>query len=135
VARNPSQVDKSLGRRLRDKRTASGLSEEQLAEKVQIDPKEINAYERGTKRLSADRLLLMARALDVRPDYFFRFSDEGENGVAADDEGRFEEIVAFPTKLDEALGLHRAFMSIGNAALRRAIVTFVVDLARSEAAD
>jgi transcriptional regulator with XRE-family HTH domain len=56
---------------LRDKRTSTGWSQEQLAEKLQIDPKEINAYEKGAKRITADRLLRLSKALGVRPVYFF----------------------------------------------------------------
>ena len=44
-----NQIDISLGGRLRDKRTSTGWSQEQLAEKLQVDSKDIYAYEKGSK--------------------------------------------------------------------------------------
>jgi ribosome-binding protein aMBF1 (putative translation factor) len=41
VVKSSNQIDKLLGGRLRDKRTLTGWSQEQLAEKLQIDPKDI----------------------------------------------------------------------------------------------
>ena len=56
VVKNSNQIDISLGSRLREKRTAIGWSQEQLADKLEIDPKDIYAYEVGSKRITADRL-------------------------------------------------------------------------------
>ena len=76
VSKNLNQIDRSLGGRLRDKRMSNGLSQEQLAEKLGIDPKDVDLYETGAKRISADRLLRIAKALGVRPVYFFGFSED-----------------------------------------------------------
>ena len=71
VAKLSNQIDKLIGFRLRDKRTSIGWSQEQLAEKLQIDPKDVNAYEEGAKRITAERLLILSEVLGVRPVYFF----------------------------------------------------------------
>src|SRR5262245_17809550 len=65
-------IDKNLGRRLHLRRTLCGLSGRELSEKLQIDPKELDAYERGIKRITANLLLRTAEVLEVRCDYFFR---------------------------------------------------------------
>jgi transcriptional regulator with XRE-family HTH domain len=123
VVRNSNQIDKSLGGRLRDKRTSAGWSQEQLAEKLQIDPKDIYAYEKGAKRITADRLLRLSKILGVRPVYFFGF--DGDERPSTREGARF-------TLPDQGLRLHRAFIGVKNPALREAIVSLVTELARSD---
>jgi transcriptional regulator with XRE-family HTH domain len=123
VVRSSNQIDKLLGGRLRDKRILTGWSQEQLAEKLQIDPKDIYAYERGAKRITADRLLSLSKIFDVKPAYFFGFDDE--HRPASQESARL-------TLPDQGLRLHRAFICVKNPALREAIVTLVTELARNE---
>ena len=61
-----------VGRRLRVRRTSSGVSEGELCKKLGIDRDDLDAYEQGVKRVSANLLLRAAKALDVRPAYFFQ---------------------------------------------------------------
>lgn len=123
VVKSPNQIDKSLGGRLRDKRTSTGWTQEQLAEKLEIDPKDIYAYEKGAKRITADRLLRLSKILGVRPVYFFGFDDNERPA------NRNEVRLTLP---DQGLRLHRAFISVKNPALREAIVSLVTELARNE---
>ncbi len=44
----------------------------------------------------------------------------------------FEGTAGYRTMIDQGLRLHRAFRNISNAALREAIVTFVVELGNNE---
>jgi transcriptional regulator with XRE-family HTH domain len=123
VVRTSNQIDISLGGRLREKRTSTGWSQEQLAEKLQIDPSDVYAYEAGAKRITADRLLRLSKVLGVKPVYFFGFEDN-ERPV-----GRDEALLTLP---DQGLRLHRAFIGVKNPALREAIVSLVIELARNE---
>ena len=125
VGKHCNQIDISLGGRLREKRTATGWSQEQLAGKLQIDPKDIHAYEAGSKRITADRLLRLSKVLGVKPVYFFGF-DDNERPVSRDG--------ALLTLPDQGLRLHRAFIGVKNPALREAIVSLVTELARNETA-
>ena len=123
VVKSSNQIDKSLGGRLRDKRILTGWSQEQLAEKLQIDPKDINAYEKGVKRITADRLLRISKIFGVKPVYFFGFDDD-DRPTSRD--------VARLTLPDQGLRLHRAFIGVKNPALREAIVSLVIELARND---
>ena len=123
VVKSSNQIDKSLGGRLRDKRMSTGWSPEQLAEKLQVDPKDIYEYEKGSKRITADRLLRLSKVLGVRPVYFFGFED---NERPANREA------AHLTLPDQGLRLHRAFIGVKSPALREAIVSLVTELARTE---
>ena len=130
-AGNSRPIDGSLGNRLREIRMSSGLSEAQLAARLQIGADEISDYEGGRKRLDVDLLLHIARALDVRPDYFFHFSDQGRHDALKNDEGAWERADLYPTLVDQGLRLQRAFVGIRNASVRDSIVALVVELARS----
>ena len=113
---------------------SSGLSEAQLAARLQIGADEISDYEGGRKRLDVDLLLDIARALGVRPDYFFRFSDEGQHDALKNDEGAWERADIYPTLIDQGLRLQRAFVRIQNTRVRASIVDLVVEVARSHGA-
>jgi transcriptional regulator with XRE-family HTH domain len=123
VLKSSNQIDKSLGGRLRDKRMSTGWTPEQLADKLQIDAKDIHAYEEGAKRITADRLLRLSKVLGVKPVYFFGFDDNARPG---------ERDAAVLTLPDQGLRLHRAFIGVKNPALREAIVSLVTELARNE---
>ena len=125
MVKNCNQIDVSLGGRLREKRTSTGWSQEELAEKLQIDPKDVYAYETGSKRISADRLLSLSKVLGVKPIYFFGFDDK-EQPVS-----RNGALLTLP---DQGLRLHRAFMGVKNPVLREAIVSLVIEMARNDAA-
>ena len=125
MVRRSNPIDKSLGFRLRDKRTSAGWSQEQLAERLQIDAKDIIAYEQGAKRISAERLLRLSKVLGVQPVYFFGLDGE-ERPLPREGPN-----IALP---DQGLRLHRAFVAVKNPALREAIVSLVIELARNDSA-
>ena len=70
-------IDHHVGQRLRQRRRLLGLTQQKLAEAVNIRFQQIQKYESGANRISASRLWSLAKALDVPVAYFF----EGLNGV------------------------------------------------------
>jgi transcriptional regulator with XRE-family HTH domain len=62
----------AIGRRLQVRRTSFGISEKELCGNLGIYRDDLEAYEHGEKRVSANLLLRIAKLLDVRPDYFFQ---------------------------------------------------------------
>ena len=68
---DPEGIDAHLGRRLRERRQALGLSQAQLAALLEFTAAQVNRYEHGTTRLSAAGLWRAAEALRVAPSYFF----------------------------------------------------------------
>jgi transcriptional regulator with XRE-family HTH domain len=125
VVRRSNHIDISLGFRLRDKRTSAGWSQEQLAERMQVDAKDIGAYEKGSKRITAKRLLQLSKVLGVRPVYFFGLDGE---------ERPLPREGPYFTLPDQGLRLHRAFVGVKNPALREAIVSLVIELAKNDSA-
>jgi transcriptional regulator with XRE-family HTH domain len=63
--RTASPVDVYIGARMRVGRTASGLSQTDLGEKLGVSFQQVQKYERGVNRVSAARLFDICEALDV----------------------------------------------------------------------
>jgi transcriptional regulator with XRE-family HTH domain len=62
----------AIGRRLQVRRTSFGISEREFCDNLGIYRDDLDAYEQGAKRVSANLLLRIAKLLDVRPRYFFQ---------------------------------------------------------------
>lgn len=58
-----------LGKRVRIRRQALGITQERLAEMVDISPSFIGHIERGTRKLSVETLYSLCVALGVSADY------------------------------------------------------------------
>lgn len=61
-----------LGARIKQARTAAGMSQEALAKHAGVSTMAISKYERDAMNPSSEVLLRLADALDVRTEYFFR---------------------------------------------------------------
>lgn len=66
-----SSVDTIIGRRLREKREAVGLTQIALGKLLGVTFQQIQKYETATSRISAARLMAMARVLKVPITYFY----------------------------------------------------------------
>jgi len=59
---------KELGKRIKTARLAAGLTQEQLAEKINLSNGHCAHVERGTTKVSLPALVSMANALNTTPD-------------------------------------------------------------------
>jgi transcriptional regulator with XRE-family HTH domain len=71
-----------IGSRVRTRRIAQGISQQELSAQLEIKSDDLAAHEAGKKRINANLLFRIAKLLDVGPDYFFRSSSE-EDAKAA----------------------------------------------------
>ncbi|MGB3243065.1 MAG: helix-turn-helix transcriptional regulator [Sulfitobacter sp.] len=65
------KVDVHVGKRIRQRRWLTGMTQQKLAEMVGIKFQQIQKYETGANRVSASRLWDIADALDVQVSFFF----------------------------------------------------------------
>ncbi len=65
------RVDEYVGERIRQRRTLLGLTQEQLANALDISYQQVQKYETGSNRVSAGRLYEIAKHLDSDISYFF----------------------------------------------------------------
>jgi transcriptional regulator with XRE-family HTH domain len=63
--RSPSAVDRYIGARMRERRLALSISQEQLGRKLDVSFQQIQKYESGKNRVSAARLFEICKALNV----------------------------------------------------------------------
>ena len=63
---------KLIGSAIRDNRKRANLTQEKLAEKVDLNPKYIGEIERGEKIISIEALLRISKTLKVPMRDFFR---------------------------------------------------------------
>jgi transcriptional regulator with XRE-family HTH domain len=66
-----SAFNAHLGRQLQRRRRLLGLTQRQLGDAVGVRFQQIQKYEAGENKVTAERLWALARALDVPVSYFF----------------------------------------------------------------
>jgi transcriptional regulator with XRE-family HTH domain len=117
--------DTHVAARVRSRRIQLGMSQTELGDKVGITFQQIQKYEKGLNRIGASRLLEIAGALGVRPEYFF---DDPLAQLASQVDGMninlFYEFLAS----SDRVALMQAFTRIKSKSLRHAIATLISDL-------
>ena len=66
-----SEIDRHLGRRIREGRSQSGLSASALAREIDLETTRIEAMEAGRIRIASLQLARIARTLDLPLSWFF----------------------------------------------------------------
>jgi transcriptional regulator with XRE-family HTH domain len=127
----PDPVDVHVGTRLRQRRTLLGMSQEKLAKAFGVSFQQVQKYERGANRISASRLHLLTKILDVPITYFF----EGLPSAVQD-----RALPADPDTPDrmasrETLELVRAYYRITDQAIRKRLVDLARALGREDSDD
>src|ERR1700739_937421 len=64
-------INQCVGRRVRTLRTASGHSQEHLAQMLGLSFQQVQKFESGASRISPDKLLSIARHYDMPIAWFF----------------------------------------------------------------
>jgi transcriptional regulator with XRE-family HTH domain len=136
---NPRPVDVHVGRRLRERRTLLGMSQERLAELLGVTYQQVQKYERGANRIGSSRLHDIARYLDVPVAWFFAGLDEPESRVPGLAEGpaafTFDAPAPSQPPPRETAELVRAFTAIREPEVRRRLVDLVRTLAAASRRD
>ena len=79
-----TQFDRDLGRKLRSRRLACGLSMEKLGKQVGRSYQQIQKYEVGSNRISLECLLQISGILDAPMSYFIGGDPASELNVLTD---------------------------------------------------
>jgi transcriptional regulator with XRE-family HTH domain len=70
------QAKEEIGALIRNLRKARGLSQMRLAEMIEVSYQQLQKYEKGTDKVSVDRLQQLAKALKVPVTVFFPAGDD-----------------------------------------------------------
>ena len=116
TARQVTEIDTIVGRRIRFRRTMLELSSEEVAEKIGVAHQQLLKYENAQNRVSAARLYTLASVLNVPVHWFFselRTDPAALDAVPA--QGQEAESRAIRDELAE---LVRLFTGIADADIR-----------------
>ena len=127
---DPNPVDIHVGKRLRQRRTFVGMTQEQLGAALGITFQQIQKYERGANRIGASRLFDICRILDVPPQFFFEVMPESSGGAAV-------SALPLPARSDdpvdrETMDLVRAYRQIDSASVRHRLLELARALAKAD---
>ncbi|MGE3743242.1 MAG: helix-turn-helix domain-containing protein, partial [Geminicoccaceae bacterium] len=67
----PHPTDIRVGRLLRERRLALGMTQERLGGLLGVTYQQVQKYERGTSRIGSSRLKELCGILGVQPNFFF----------------------------------------------------------------
>jgi transcriptional regulator with XRE-family HTH domain len=127
--KEPQDVDRLVGSRVRMQRMAIGMSQEKLGEACGITFQQIQKYEKGMNRMGASRLHQIARILQVPVEFFYEGVPSGRDSGKPLADTSSRSMTDFLGTSD-GLELVRAFMAVKDAKVRRRIV----DLTKAAAA-
>jgi len=108
-------VDVHVGKRIRQRRWLTGMTQQKLAELVGIKFQQIQKYETGANRVSASRLWDIADALGVPVSFFFEGLEDDQAEGTAPLDGLPADLMADK----EAMELVRSYYAIPENQRRR----------------
>lgn len=112
--KEPSEIDRRVSQRLRQRREARGLTQADLANALGVTFQQVQKYENGKNRMTSGRLRQAAQFLKVPVAYFYN-----------------EASAAEPSPDPEEVRLLRAFTTISDPTARLRIVELVEAAAAS----
>jgi len=128
-AERAHHIDVHAGTRVRMRRKALKISQQELAKHLNLTFQQVQKYERGSNRISASKLFEIAQVLQVPVAFFFEgYPQEGAATAGpSDSQAGVHEFL----RSAEAIDLGTAFLGIRSPEQRRR----VLDLMRAMAAE
>ena len=78
---NGSEIKILLGKRIKEFRKLRNLTQEQLAEKMEIDQRNLSKIECGNNFITADTLSKLLKALKIEPQELFCFNHHNDESI------------------------------------------------------
>ena len=123
------EIDMVIGLKLRSQRLLRGLSQDKLGQLVGLTFQQVQKYERGINRISASRLHIFAKALDISPSYFFEGIGENDQSLSLRENSISYE--AAPMTNRETIELVRAYYQIEDVKIRKSVVDLLKNMAKN----
>ena len=129
-AKDPNEIDRLVGSRVRQRRMQLGMSQEGLAEQLGITVPQVQKYEKGVNRIGASRLHKIAGLLGMPIGSFFEaHKGAGASETSADTAEEHDQPDPSVFGDRETIALAMAFQRITRPEVRRALL----ELARAVA--
>lgn len=114
--RKTTEIDLGIGSLLRIRRITLGLTQENLANAVDVSIQQIQKYEKGTNRIAGSKLYKLAHFLKVPIKYFF------------DSKSSLEEEVELVASERELLALIRSYNKISPVSRQKKVLALLEDI-------
>ena len=130
-----SGIDVHVGQRLRQRRTLMGITQEKLAEALEITFQQVQKYERGANRVSAGKLYQISKVLQTNISYFFEGVGDTEDGqkfmagLSDNDQEAYTPDNIMQRK--ETLDLLRIFYSVQDEQKRKELFKIIKSMAEN----
>ena len=121
-------IDVHVGKRIKLARLSSGMSQDQLGRALGLTLQQVQLYEKGSTRVGAERLFLLARIFTVPVAYFF----EGVTGIVSAASNDESTAIAEALSTPEGVRIARALAQIDDASLRQRIAGLLEAFIRAE---
>lgn len=88
TAKRSNEFDQVIAKRIRARRLQMSMSQEELGDRLGLTFQQVQKYEKGTNRVSAGRLVEIAKILKTTPDWFLKdlvdgpVSNEQDRGLS-----------------------------------------------------
>ena len=125
----PHPVDIRVGQRVRERRKVLGITQDRLAQALDLTFQQVQKYERGVNRMSASKLFEAAQVLDVQVNWFF----EGEAIAASRGAEPAGKRDSGQLSTRETRDLLNAFLKL-DPKLRRQVLDLVKGMAQAKLA-
>lgn len=130
--KSPNPIDVHVGQRVRHRRKQLGVSQESLANKLQLTFQQVQKYERGSNRISASKLFEIAVALNTPVSWFFDNltpAAPGEDGLRETPAPFVHDALLTP----DASDMIAAFNKVRRKRMRRRLIELVSAIANEDA--
>ncbi|GIX16885.1 MAG: transcriptional regulator [Rhodothalassiaceae bacterium] len=107
------EIDAFVGRRIRERRLAAGITQQELAAALGLSYQQVQKYENGSNRISAGRLYVLARLLGADVTDFFPRDPFGRLG-----EADIDPILSFS---EDAIAAAKDLMAVDSPRVRQAL--------------
>ncbi|WP_169728758.1 helix-turn-helix domain-containing protein [Salinarimonas rosea] len=125
MKKHPNEIDREIGRRIKQRRTDLGLNQQSLAQQIGVSYQQVQKYENGTDRVGASRLFAVANALHCPvADFYERGGEFRETGPVYESSMDAQRVLSTE---DGRLLIH-AFLTIEDTAVRQKLVEFATTL-------
>lgn len=121
-AGEPDPLDFAIGVRIRTRRLFLGMSQTDLADKIDVSFQQVQRYERGVSRVPASKLVAIAAAMGTKVRVLVGETDDETSETAVFD------ALAEPG----AMEMLRAWSAVSEPKARAALLALAQDLAQSE---
>lgn len=126
----PNPIDTDVGAKVKTRRLMLGISQEELADSIDLTFQQVQKYERGSNRISVSRLVEISRALKTPLEFFLGgYMGAGKYGFKGIADGKQEGLE--PEIKKDTLELMRAYQKIKKPALKKQLLEMAKAMANS----